>query len=308
MKKFTAALLVLILCVCLAGCSSDDYKKATGLIASKDYAAASEILEKLGSYKDASALLAKCKDMISLTEAFDTAVKALAEKNKAVETAVAAANEVLANSDKLADGSLRTALETAIAEVKAAVKTAPEMPAEAGDIQKAIDEIDAVDYSKALKSLDDKKTALTNKIDRDYSYYDTGKGLSLYMGKRMIEQDGSANNLTAFYANSSYMMAAHADTFEMFKSYGADASAYSLKDYADLVKKANNFEGGFSEDSYGNLRITYERNVGETPYFYYSTVRKGSDAFWLIHFSCLDAARAEYEPLFELFAATIKVD
>ena len=140
-----------------------------------------------------------------------------------------------------------------------------------------------------------------------YTLYDTGTGLSLYLDKGMSEQDAEASGLTTFYANNSYMMAALKESNEIFEDAGLDTQAFSLEDYGVLVKAANDFDGDFTEDSYGNLRITYSANVNGNDYFYYSTIRKGSDGYWLIHFACLESSKAEYEPIFEMLGNTIEV-
>ena len=140
-----------------------------------------------------------------------------------------------------------------------------------------------------------------------YKYYDTGTGLSLYMGLTMFKQDAAASGLTTFYATGKYMMAALQETFKTFDALGADLRDYTIEQYAALVKEANDYEGDFTPDSYGNLRITYSRNVDDTQYFYYSTVRKAPDAFWLIHFACLESDKEAYEPVFEMLGNTIEV-
>ena len=77
MKKYRAGwlLLVLALCLCLSACNSTDYKKALQLEAAGDYAAAMEIFERLGSYKDAAAQLAQCGSAISYEEAVEAQEK-----------------------------------------------------------------------------------------------------------------------------------------------------------------------------------------------------------------------------------------
>ncbi len=152
-------------------------------------------------------------------------------------------------------------------------------------------------------------TAAGTDIDtKKYMLYDTEVGLRLYMDRLMFKQDAESNGLTTFYANEKYMVAALREGFEIFDGHGLDTKNMTLEDYADLVKRANEYENDFTPDSYGNLRITYTSDVGGTDYFYYSTVRKGSDAFWLIHFACLDSDRATFEPIFEMLGNTAEVD
>ncbi len=164
MKKTTIVILVLVLCFCLTGCNSSDYKKATELIASKDYASAIELLEKLGDYKDASTLLSNCKEMIASIESFNSAVKALSEKNEKAQAVLSAANEIVISTNKALDESIRPTVETAISEVKAAIKSAPDMPSEVADISKMAEELNAIDYSGVINNLEERVTKLENSI------------------------------------------------------------------------------------------------------------------------------------------------
>lgn len=60
MKKIFALLLSVMLLVCLTGCASSDYKKATETMEAKDYAAAAAAFEALGDYKDSADLALEC--------------------------------------------------------------------------------------------------------------------------------------------------------------------------------------------------------------------------------------------------------
>lgn len=73
MKKHAAGWLLLLLafCLCLSACDKTDYKKALQLEEAGDYAAAMEIFEQLGSYRDAAAHLLQCGSSLSYQEAVD---------------------------------------------------------------------------------------------------------------------------------------------------------------------------------------------------------------------------------------------
>lgn len=60
MKKFAALLLCLLFALTLCACDSQDYKKATSLMQSGDYASAKIIFDKLGDYEDAAQKSKRC--------------------------------------------------------------------------------------------------------------------------------------------------------------------------------------------------------------------------------------------------------
>lgn len=60
MKKFAALLLCLLFALTLCACDSQDYKKATSLMQSGDYASAKVIFDKLGDYEDAAQKSKRC--------------------------------------------------------------------------------------------------------------------------------------------------------------------------------------------------------------------------------------------------------
>ena len=61
MKKTMIICLALLLCVCVTGCASSDYKDATALYNQGDYVAAIEAFEALGDYKDSPDMILACK-------------------------------------------------------------------------------------------------------------------------------------------------------------------------------------------------------------------------------------------------------
>lgn len=80
----------------------------------------------------------------------------------------------------------------------------------------------------------------------------------------------------------------------------------TLEKYAELVLKANNLDTAAAADNEGNTFFTYEKTVDGNEFFYYGVVKESDDAFWLFNFACLKSARAQFEPVFPTWAASIK--
>ncbi len=159
-KTIIAIVLLTIFCFCFTACKSGDYKTAAELLAAKDYAGAAAIFETLGEYKDSAERLSECTEMLNAIEKFNAALQALTEKNDALNGAIDAANELVQSEEKAMDESLRSTLETAVSNAKAAIVTAPEQPDTATATDAAAEKLAAVDYSDETAQLDEKKDAL----------------------------------------------------------------------------------------------------------------------------------------------------
>ena len=113
----------------------------------------------------------------------------------------------------------------------------------------------------------------------------------------------------AYYYNDNFMMSALKEDQDTFGQYGADINDYTLEDYAELVLYANEIDDDtFQEDEYGNLYITYERESGGQDFFYYSTVKEGTQSFWVITFACFDGEEGTYLPQFKEYASLLEFD
>lgn len=99
------------------------------------------------------------------------------------------------------------------------------------------------------------------------------------------------------------------EEYSTFKEAGYDTDTMTTSDYAELVITANMLEGSeVMKDAEGNEYFTYTNESNGRTYFYYAVVRKGSDAFWLCQFACLDKNTEKYTPKFTEWAKTIIVE
>ncbi|MDO4572779.1 MAG: hypothetical protein Q4C13_05380, partial [Clostridia bacterium] len=142
----------------------------------------------------------------------------------------------------------------------------------------------------------------------DYSIYqlcDNGTGLTVRMGNDMVYQN--LEGMTMCYYGDNCLMTGLKEGYADLSAVGLDPENMSLEDYAAVIEQNHALSEAFEPDSYGNLAVTYGNNVDGIDLFYYSTVRKGTDAFWLVSFACLDEQRETWLPLFELWGNSIAV-
>lgn len=158
--KIIVGALLLALCFCLTGCKSSEYKKAVSLQDAGDYHAAADLYQTLGDYQDSIARIETCNDYIAAIEAFEGAVVSLEKKNAELDAANEAAGEIAYSEVTALDESLRTSLETAISEAKAARFETPEFPDELSDILKATEQMNGTEYSAVLTNLVEKQSLL----------------------------------------------------------------------------------------------------------------------------------------------------
>ena len=163
-KRSLLICIVLILCIGLTGCKSQDYKDAVKLQETGDYAAALTLYQGTDGYKDSADRIKECELMIVAIEKFDSAKSAADEKNKELDTAISESETLIANKEPSLDDTLIPALETAISEAKAAKKTIPEMPSTADEIDAVTAELNAVDYNAVSTNLSTQKAALEKSI------------------------------------------------------------------------------------------------------------------------------------------------
>lgn len=135
--------------------------------------------------------------------------------------------------------------------------------------------------------------------------YDTGTGLTAELPAGLTKQELSG---AVVFSNNDFMMSALIETNETFTSLGVDPASFTIEDYADLVKSANTgVDIDFKKDAAGNYASPYENLSNGVKYFYYATIRKGTDGFWLINFACNVDEQDTYLPLFEQWSQSIKV-
>ncbi len=129
-------------------------------------------------------------------------------------------------------------------------------------------------------------------------------GLTIQMEKGLVQS--SLSGFDVFLSGDNFAMTGEKETAEEFESVGYDVNSLSEEDYAALVAEVNGFDG-FTKNANGRFVYTLFDSVDGDDYFYYITLRKGSDCFWMINFFCEEDDAEEYEPKFEQWAETIEV-
>lgn len=155
MKKRLMCLgLVLMVSFSLTACKSSDYKDAVKLQEASDYEAALEVYKTIGDdYKDVSNRISECESYITAINDFDTAVATVELKNTDLDACILNADTLVNNKDTALDETLRPALETSISDTKAVKYDIPEMPSVLETIEAKTDELNKIDYTDALASL-----------------------------------------------------------------------------------------------------------------------------------------------------------
>lgn len=81
---------------------------------------------------------------------------------------------------------------------------------------------------------------------------------------------------------------------------------YSLEQYGDLVIQSNNMADAQLKTENGVTYFTYTSDVSGTAYYYFATVHKGNDGFWLIQFATEEAQAEKYREDFFRWAASVR--
>lgn len=97
-------------------------------------------------------------------DAFNDAAKGLEEKNAELNEAIDSLQAVITSGESPLETEVLEAAETTATTSKAAIQEVPEMPSGDDAIKAATEEMNAVDYSKQLADIEEKKTALETSI------------------------------------------------------------------------------------------------------------------------------------------------
>lgn len=132
----------------------------------------------------------------------------------------------------------------------------------------------------------------------------TKTGMTIALTEAFTEKEHAA--LTAYYESQKLIVTVLKEDFTALRSVGL-SSDLTLAEYAGLVIAANSIDSEAQEQD-GLMFFTYDREAAGEFYTYFASVYKGSDAFWLVRFSC---ESNDYDALKEQivkFAHTVKVD
>ena len=135
--------------------------------------------------------------------------------------------------------------------------------------------------------------------------FDTEKGLTIKMSPAM--EENKSGDHTVYYFSDACMVSVKMIGFEELVEAGTGSEKTTLEEYVKMVEEGNE-NITFTTDSYGNLSTTYTAEGDDDESFaYYVTVRKGSNAFWMVNFACMEEMKDVYIPQFELWGSTIEV-
>lgn len=152
--------LTIVIFLCLTACKSEDYEQAVAFQEAGEYESALNIFTTLDGYKDSTERIATCNEEIAKIEALNAAVEqyniaqtALSQKNEELDSAIASAENIVAEGLPALDIDLIPALETVISEARASRKSIPALPEETSAILSLIPDMEDTDYTNILENL-----------------------------------------------------------------------------------------------------------------------------------------------------------
>lgn len=141
-----------------------------------------------------------------------------------------------------------------------------------------------------------------NVVDKEFS----ANGFTITLTEDFYEKE--LITVTNYYVSNGAIVTALKEEFTTLESVGLDSDS-TLEEYAKAVEANNNGNYDFKMNEKSNyLYFTYNATINSKDYYYYAVIKKGSDSFWLINFACFEDEKAQYQPKFEEWASTIKVD
>lgn len=165
MKKLTKFIgISLLICLCLSGCKSEDYKEAVALQDAGDYEAAVAIYQTITDYEDSAERIEYCNSMIAAIENYNTAVSVLTEKNTQLEEAISIAQELAYSGATAFDETLFPALETVIASAVAAKVEPTEAPSDTDAINELARQYQDLSYESAIADMENAMSELEASI------------------------------------------------------------------------------------------------------------------------------------------------
>jgi hypothetical protein len=133
--------------------------------------------------------------------------------------------------------------------------------------------------------------------------YECEAGLSITLPDGFIEKD--LMMATYYLQSENALFLAIKESFSDLAIVSINGNS-TLTDYAEVVIYQNALDTSIhSEESI--VYFTYSKNVSGKTFFYFATVEKGSDSFWLCQFACLNSEKDNYQQTFIDWSKTITV-
>lgn len=132
----------------------------------------------------------------------------------------------------------------------------------------------------------------------------SANGVSVTMDEGFVQKENVA--YTTYFLSDNAMFLALKEDFSSLSQIGLSENS-SLKDYAEVIKTANNLENEFKEQD-NFMYTTYESEVSGKEFFYLAAVYKTDDSFWLVNFACSSSDKDVYTKKFLEWAKTVKFE
>lgn len=134
----------------------------------------------------------------------------------------------------------------------------------------------------------------------------TGRGFSITLTEDFQEKEIAT--ATNYYESMEAIVTALKEEFTLLEAIGIDKDS-TMEEYAELIAYNNKKDFEFKKNENSDyLYFTYDSTVNGKDFYYYGVIKKGSDSFWLINLACQKEKEKEFQPKFEKWASTIKVD
>lgn len=115
-------------------------------------------------------------------------------------------------------------------------------------------------------------------------------------------EETEPGNYTACYESKNTMVFALKEEFTIADGF----EDYTLEEYGQLVMMANGMEDELNTtDGVMWFTYTYDSPEHDQDFYYFATVHKGNDAFWLIQFATTESLAEQYMPQFLEWAKTV---
>ncbi len=125
----------------------------------------------------------------------------------------------------------------------------------------------------------------------------------------VVSDDEDVSNYYYTYLyNDDFALTVNEDEFDVFTELDVDPTTLDEEGYGNLLLSLYEMEGSFSQDSNGHYYFTYESTVEDVDYYYYLTVRKGEDSFWLMDFITYSENKDTLSKSFEKWSNTITIE
>jgi len=146
-------------------------------------------------------------------------------------------------------------------------------------------------------------------LEPDYSgaekQFSSESGFSITLNEHFRET--KANGYTACYESSFAVVLVVKEAFEMFGEIGA---SLNLDSYAQFVLQTNSSKspsGVIRENGVTYIEYKFYNEEYKTTYWYFTTMFKGDDAFWIVQFSTTEASYRFLRDYFFDWAKTVEV-